>query len=91
MTNKEDEWDGCGVRPVSTGKDDPFYEACQWHDKAYTAGSKLQEWFSRLQVDRKFLQYMIQAAGSSLLLRLKAYSYYAIVRLVGGRFWEGKK
>lgn len=84
----EDDYDGCGVRPLATGTDDPFYPACQWHDAAYTNLSWAERNVERKIVDLQFYRQMLQIAGTNTWLRWKAWLYYRIARLFGARFWE---
>ena len=85
----EDKYDGCGISNlISTGPKDPFYNACQWHDEAYSKGSFHEQNFSRKQMDLVFLAQMKLIAGKNLLLKTKAFLYYGIARLFGGTYWE---
>ena len=81
---------GCGVGPLTTSKEDIFYPACVWHDKAYTRGSKYQEYMSRGDVDDIFLSKMLDIAEDNATKTAKAFLYYGLVRIFGGIFWEGK-
>jgi len=80
----------CGVHPFETSETDPLTPACRWHDLAYIEGSIQQKIFSRKEVDEIFLKQMIELAGESKFQKIKAYTYYALVRLLGAVFWEGK-
>jgi hypothetical protein len=82
---------GCGVYPLITSEKDPMLPACAWHDKAYVEGSWQQHFMTRKEVDDEFLRRMLELAGSSLLLKARAYTYYGLVRACGGPFWEGEK
>lgn len=84
-----DDFDGCGIRPFATGKDDPFYAACQWHDKAYTTGSWAENSISRHQADLQFYQQMKFIAGDNWRLQLRAWAFYKLARLFGHAYWEG--
>ncbi len=84
-----DDFDGCGIRPFATGNDDPFYAACQWHDKAYTQGSWAENSISRHQADLQFYQQMLFIAGDNWRLRLRAWAFYKLARLFGHAYWEG--
>ncbi len=78
----------CGVGIFSTGKDDPFIEACIVHDHMYTqrAFIELHGW-SREIVDNFFLVVMLEIAGDDEALKSKAHAYYNIVRTVGWIFY----
>jgi DNA-binding FadR family transcriptional regulator len=43
---------------------------------------------SREEVDKKFYNAMLAAAGDSLYYQIKAKVYYGIVRAVGWYFWR---
>jgi hypothetical protein len=88
---KDDEHTGCGISPLATGEQDPFFKACAWHDNAYLKGSLHQDKYSRAKIDEQFLQQMLEIAGDSWILRLRAHIYYTLARALGGQFWEGKK
>lgn len=79
----------CGVHPFETNSKDLLTPACRWHDFAYTEGSVQQKILNRKQVDQIFLKQMLELAGDSKYQRVKAYTYYALVRVFGGSFWEG--
>jgi len=79
---------GCGIFPVLI-KDKCMGPACEWHDAAYTQGSWHQKHMTRAEVDRWFLQLMLQCAENGFQ-RARAQIYYRIVRAVGGVFREGK-
>ena len=79
----------CGVYPFQTNNKDNFTKACIWHDLAYIEGSIEQKIFSRKEVDQIFLKQMLELAGESKLKKVKAYTYYGLVRTFGWPFWEG--
>ena len=81
----------CGVYPFETSSKDTFTKACKLHDLAYIEGSIEQKIFSRKEVDQIFLKQMLELSGESKLKKAKAYTYYGLVRLFGGVFWEGSK
>jgi hypothetical protein len=81
----------CGVGLWSTGDEDPFLAACEWHDKAYTKDSWAQHNMSRLKTDRTFYAQMLRIAGRDLFARMRAFTYYQMARICGGKFWEGEK
>lgn len=86
----DDKAEGCGISKIwLTREDDPFRPACNWHDSAYLEGSEASKHLSRKETDRRFLIQMLDIAKSDAKLRLKAIIYYGLVRLFGGRFWEG--
>ena len=78
---------GCGIFPVLIN-DGCMGPACAWHDAAYTSGSWHQANMTRKEVDEWFLRLMLTCAKTPLE-RARAYGYYAIVRAVGGIWWEG--
>lgn len=79
---------GIGVYPFII-KDKVFEAAAVWHDIAYTKGSWHQQTLTRSKVDQHFLEMMLQVADTPLR-RLRAWSYYRVVRLIGWIFWEGR-
>lgn len=83
-----DDYDGCGVTPLSTGKKDPFYTACQWHDRAYSNLSWAERNLARKATDLHFYRQMLLIAGDNIGLRFRAWIYYRLARLFGSRFWE---
>ncbi len=90
MTIKDDDYTGCGISPLATGKKDPFHEACAWHDKTYTENSWHQTSLGRKVIDKLFLVQMLLIAGDSWGLKLRANIYYRLARIFGARLWEGK-
>jgi len=89
--SEADEYDGCGIRPFATGRKDPFYLACQWHDKAYTLGSWAESNVSRKITDLQFYRQMLVIAGDDWLLQLRAWVFYRLARAFGPKYWEGNK
>jgi hypothetical protein len=81
----------CGIGKFSTGENDPFFRACEWHDKAYTTDSWAQKNLSRRAADLHFYDQMKEAAKGSKWLLIKAAIYYRLARIFGGPYWEGKK
>ena len=79
----------CGVYPFQTSSKDTFTKACKFHDLAYIEGSIQQKIFSRKEVDQIFLKQMLELSGESKLKKVKAYTYYGLVRVFGWPFWEG--
>jgi hypothetical protein len=88
---KDDEHTGCGISPLATGKKDPFYEACRFHDLAYLHNSWHQLHLRRKEVDKYFLNMMLLIADGNPLLIARAHIYYRLARIFGTRFWEGRK
>lgn len=86
-----DEYDGCGIRPFATGREDPFYLACQWHDKAYTLNSWAEDNVTRQITDLQFYRQMLTIAGNNWRLQLRAWIFYRLARLAGSRYWEGDR
>lgn len=86
-----DDFDGCGVRPFATDGKDPFYQACRWHDAAYTTLSWAERNLHRKTVDLQFYRQMLIIAGENAGLRFRAWIYYRLARLFGAKFWEGEK
>ena len=86
---KESDFTGCGDPPF-TVTDKRFFEACSWHDAAYTRSSWHQLNLSRYQVDRAFLEQMLQIANGKTGSTIRAYTYYWAVRIFGALWWEGK-
>jgi hypothetical protein len=83
-----DEKDRCGLWELSTGDNDPFIDACVWHDERYVAKELGKDRIGRKRVDRQFLTQMLEIAGDSLVLKARAYSYFGIARLFGGPLWK---
>lgn len=88
---KDTEGEGCGIFPFITGKNDPFYDACAFHDSAYTQHSWHEQHLRRKEVDRQFYLQMLEIAGGNIFLRARAWIYYRLARTFGARFWEGKR
>lgn len=88
---KDDKHEGCGISPLATGKDDPFFAACSWHDSAYSHHSWHEQHLRRKEVDRQFYLQMLEIAGGNIFLRARAWIYYRLARTFGARFWEGKR
>lgn len=89
---EDDPTPGCGISTIwHTSDTDPLKAACDWHDQAYEAGSWQQWKLSRLQVDRHFLQLMLNIARGRLWLKARAIAYYITVRTLGASWWEGKR
>lgn len=87
----DDDYEGCGISPVATGKEDPFFDACAWHDKAYLDQSWAQRNKDRAEIDARFLDQMLLIAKGNWALIARAYLYYSLARAFGSRFWEGKR
>lgn len=88
----EDKEQGCGISKLwMTPREDPFFSSCQMHDGMYTKGSPIQDLLSRKEADTLFLKHMLNNSRNDWRLKARAYLYYAIVRLIGGLWWEGKK
>lgn len=78
----------CGVGFFSTGKDDPFIEACIVHDHTYVNRPFIEKnGWTREIVDDFFLVIMLNIAGDDPLLTAKAHAYYNVVRSVGWIFY----
>ena len=89
---EDDKDEGCCISKIwLTREDDPFRPACNWHDSAYLEGSEASKYLTRKETDRLFFIQMLDIAGSEAKLRLKAILYYGLVRLFGGKYWDGKK
>lgn len=86
----DDTYEGCGISPLATGKKDPFFAACAWHDAAYLKNSIHQKKYPRSMIDRQFLNQMLYIADGDSLLIARAYLYYFLAKIFGPRFWEGK-
>lgn len=87
----DDKYEGCGISPLATGKTDPFFDACKWHDQAYLNQSWAQRNKDRAEIDARFLDQMLLIAENNWALRFRAYLYYSLARAFGARFWEGVK
>lgn len=82
-----DDIDRCGIGILSTDESDPFARMCVIHDQAFILKEQGQETMSRREVDKRFLRAMLIRAGDSTGLKLRAYLYYGIARLLGHPFW----
>jgi len=72
--------------------DKRFMGAMHVHDWAYRAGSAAQKSeMTRKEVDDRFLEMCLRAAGDDWWARRRAYFYYRCVRLFGGFLWENKE
>jgi len=83
-----DKKDRCGVGLLSSNDNDPFIDACKWHDSAYVDKENKKSILSRKQVDKQFLTQMLLIAGDNRVLRARAYAYYYAARLFGGYLWK---
>lgn len=81
----------CGVGLFSTGPDDPFINACQFHDRCYLENSWAENNLGRHMVDLTFLNQMLLIAAGDLVLQARAYFYYEVARAFGNKYWEGSK
>jgi hypothetical protein len=79
--------DCCGDGWFQTTERDPFLWACRWHDLAYQKHKLLWE-RDRKDIDREFLCRMLLIAKSRNRLRLRAYTYYGLVRTFGWIAWN---
>ena len=92
----EDEKERCGAGFLRTPKSDRLTPACAVHDVEYVRAEKGRQPKSRSQVDKEFLERMLEAVRFEpigwrrTLLRTQAYTYYLIVRTIGGFFWDGE-
>lgn len=84
----DDPHEGCGIWPALI-TDTKFLPACAWHDVAYIRESFLQGKLTRKQVDRWFLDQMLRIA-TNWRERAQAYAFYALARVFGAPFWEGR-
>jgi hypothetical protein len=78
---------GCGYGPFRTGPADPFFLACEIHDKDY--GERL---ITRNEADAKFIRNMRRIVLSfrgpaRLLLWARMYAYIGIVKAAGPLFY----
>jgi len=88
---KDDQYCGCGLSWLwALPENHIFTMACQKHDDAYIKGSEEQKTKTRKEVDQQLLTEML-AVASSKKLKILAYFFYGVVRVVGGKFWEAKK
>lgn len=87
--NKDTKGCDCGIWPFQFRG--WMKHACHWHDMAYTSGSWQQRELSRETVDRYFLIQLLTMAGNNPLKIATAYAAYAVVRALGGFWWEGKR
>lgn len=93
--NKKEDPGFCGIDTVwTTGKDDPFWEACKVHDRYYNlAAEGLVVDLTSRRVDKEFLEHMSIIAKKysgvkRLRLELRKYVYYGLVRVVGTFRWK---
>lgn len=86
----EDDRDICGFGILSLPPDHPFSKACARHDRWFTRKALDEPTPGRRRVDDLLLREMLHVAKErqSMSLKLQAYTYYAIARLVGKLFWE---
>ena len=64
-----DKKDRCGVGLLSSDDNDPFVDACKWHDLKYVQKEDKKSILSRKQVDKQFLTQMLLIAGDNRALR----------------------
>jgi hypothetical protein len=62
-----------------------FTAACQRHDRFYDSPGGL----SRSEIDKMFLNDMLNAAGGNVAAQAAAYGYYSAVSLFGGLYFNG--
>jgi hypothetical protein len=86
--SKYDKRDRCGVGIFSTGENDTFAKECAWHDALYVLRKQGDVTFNRITVDKTFLKMMKEKAGRNILLKAKAYTYYALARIFGRTLWR---
>lgn len=78
----------CG-KIVETTEDDPFRDACSWHDHAY----RNRAWYEYMgvsfsKVNEIFYDMMLKIAGDNKVEQLRALTYYSIVCVVGRFLWD---
>lgn len=97
LWKKEGEKDRCGGGFLHTPQSDKLTPACEVHDHEYVKAESGEQTKSRKQVDDQFLDQMLTLVAYEKnswkrgLLTVQAYTYYGIVRLVGGLFWDGER
>jgi hypothetical protein len=84
---KEDTKTGCGISTLWFDAYSEFNPACSIHDAEFRLQEEGFQTKSRKEVDRMFLQIMLSNSKGKPLQVAKAYTYYGIVRLVGGLWW----
>ncbi len=82
---KNDPVIGCGISTIwMTREDDPFKEACAYHDAKYQyhIGTKNE-------ADEQFFKdtWKIAEEKDSLYLKAKSYLFYGIVKSIGWMWW----
>jgi hypothetical protein len=83
---REDKAVVCGISSLYAFKG-IWIVACAWHDECYL--EVFSPYFLRHEVDSKFYDiqcYVAKRAGKTLI---KPKVQYAVVRAVGGFYWEG--
>jgi hypothetical protein len=81
--------DGCGPNSFTTGKGDPFFDACLAHDDAYVARKQLKE-----VADEAFYAAMWERVRREprwyrrIVLSARAATYEGIVRAAGWLWWR---
>lgn len=76
---------GCGYGLFrTTNTKDPFFTPCAYHDFAY--GHK-PNGISRKEADDLLLERCLEAAGDCTALKVRAYVYYGLARVVGKLVW----
>lgn len=76
---------GCGYGLFRTkDTNDPFFTPCAYHDFAY--GHK-PKGLSRKAADKQLLQKCLEVAGDCTALKVRAYLYYGLARVIGGIVW----
>ncbi len=88
---KDDPKIQCGYGRLSLPTDSVFTKACEWHDTTYLDGALHQARYSRATIDRTMLNQFLLIAGDNKFLRAQAHAMYAITRIFGWLFWEGKR
>jgi hypothetical protein len=88
---KDDPKIQCGYGWLSLPTDSVFTPSCSFHDGAYLNDSRHQQLYSRKLIDDTMHNQLLVIAGSSRFLRAQAHIMYAVTRMFGWLFWEGKR
>lgn len=77
----------CGFSPFQTGHDDPFHEACFWHDIGYW-----QKHLPRDEIDERFYAEVKKIIRESPWYKKPyrwawGYAYIGLVKLFGKVVW----
>lgn len=82
-----DNKEGCGIGWLFFDAYDEFSPGCKIHDAEFRLQDEGFQAKTRKEVDKMFLQIMLNESQGKPASVAKAYLYYTIVRSVGWLWW----